>query len=407
MIEHPDRSDIHLGDGGGRSPSASPHVLIVGAGIGGLCLAQGLKQAGISVAIYERDASAHSRHQGYRLSIKEYGSQALRDCLPRRLFDLCLATSIKTATRMVFMDHQLQQSFAKSLPHSPASDASGFGVNRLTLREILLAGLDDAVHFGRTFERFASAGNGQVRAYFADGSAAEGDLLVGADGTHSAVRACLLPDAQVDDLRTIIYGKTPIAAGTLDWLPDELVDSFNRVNGPGGLALSVATCRAWEPAPHAAARLAPTLALTNVRDYLAWTLSLAGEAENADGPTLHRRAADTVHDWHPAVRRLIAEADIPTIFPITITSAQPVEPWQTSNVTLLGDAVHTMSPGRGEGANTALRDAALLRRALLDVMAHGAPLIEANARYQAEMLRYGFEAVDASLHAPFLRGRES
>jgi 2-polyprenyl-6-methoxyphenol hydroxylase-like FAD-dependent oxidoreductase len=80
-----------------------------------------------------------------------------------------------------------------------------------------------------------------------------------------------------------------------------------------------------------------------------------------------------------------------------------MEPWHVPSVTLLGDAIHTMSPGRGEGANTALRDAALLRHTLVDVMTHGTSLAQAKAHYETEMLRYGFEAVGASLNAPFLR----
>jgi 2-polyprenyl-6-methoxyphenol hydroxylase-like FAD-dependent oxidoreductase len=64
---------------------------------------------------------------------------------------------------------------------------------------------------------------------------------------------------------------------------------------------------------------------------------------------------------------------------------------------LLGDAIHTMTPGRGEGANTALRDAGLLHDALVDVVAGRLPLVNAVARYQAEMLRYGFQAVADSL----------
>jgi 2-polyprenyl-6-methoxyphenol hydroxylase-like FAD-dependent oxidoreductase len=51
--------------------------------------------------------------------------------------------------------------------------------------------------------------------------------------------------------------------------------------------------------------------------------------------------------------------------------------WRFGNVTLLGDAIHTMSPSRGEGANTALRDAALLRALLVDVAAGRIPLVEA------------------------------
>jgi 2-polyprenyl-6-methoxyphenol hydroxylase-like FAD-dependent oxidoreductase len=72
-------------------------------------------------------------------------------------------------------------------------------------------------------------------------------------------------------------------------------------------------------------------------------------------------------------------------------------------VTLLGDAVHTMSPGRGEGANVALWDAALLRRRLVDVVTNEVPLVQAKAAYETEMLRYGFEAVADSLSKPFAR----
>src|SRR5262249_16026915 len=113
------------------------HVVIIGAGIGGLGLAQGLRKAGISATVYERDESAGFRHQGYRVSLKAAGAGALRECLPANLFDLAAATSIRAATRMVFLDEQLRPKFGKPLHHDPPGPG-GFGVNRLTLREILL-----------------------------------------------------------------------------------------------------------------------------------------------------------------------------------------------------------------------------------------------------------------------------
>src|SRR2546426_3055578 len=70
-------------------------VLIIGGGIGGLCLAQGLRKSGISVAVYERDKSVHFRYQGYVIHINADGSRALHDCLPENLFSLYIATSCK------------------------------------------------------------------------------------------------------------------------------------------------------------------------------------------------------------------------------------------------------------------------------------------------------------------------
>lgn len=66
------------------------HVVIIGGGLGGLCLAQGLKKAGISVAVYERDRTSSDRLQGYRIHIEPQGNQALSACLPADLFNTYL-----------------------------------------------------------------------------------------------------------------------------------------------------------------------------------------------------------------------------------------------------------------------------------------------------------------------------
>lgn len=395
----------------GPVDARGPHVLIIGGGLGGLCLAQGLAKSGISAAVYERDASAAIRGQGYRITLTKDGTAALRDCLPPRLFELCAATAIAMATTMAFFDHDLNPTFSKPIP--ARDQLSAFGVNRLTLREILLAGLESTVHFGKTFDRLEHLDTDQVRAHFTDGTTAAGDLLVGADGTHSVVRDIIVADAGLDDLGSAIYGKTPIHADTIRAVPACLVDSFNRVTAPDGTAVSVATCRKPRPYPDAIARYAPGVQLTDVPDYLAWTLSppdhdfttAAGACARplgaASPDTLHQLAHAMLTGFHPAVRTIIDDADTAATFLVTISSARPVTPWQTISTTLLGDAIHTMSPGRGQGANTALRDAALLRRTLADAAAGTVPLTQAKRRYETEMLRYGFQAVHASRQRPF------
>jgi NAD(P)-binding Rossmann-like domain len=78
------------------SPSMRPtplHVLIVGGGVGGLCLAQGLRRAGVSVAVYERDRSPGSRLEGFRLHINPAGARALRACLPPALWGTFIASA--------------------------------------------------------------------------------------------------------------------------------------------------------------------------------------------------------------------------------------------------------------------------------------------------------------------------
>ena len=65
---------------------SSLHVLVIGGGPGGLCLAQGLKKAGASLGVYERDRAPTSRLQGYRVYINPTGSKALHACLPEHLY---------------------------------------------------------------------------------------------------------------------------------------------------------------------------------------------------------------------------------------------------------------------------------------------------------------------------------
>lgn len=69
------------------------NVIVVGGGISGLCLALGLRKAGVPVTVYERDASADARSQGYRLNVEPVGSAALRDCLPPALWRELVATA--------------------------------------------------------------------------------------------------------------------------------------------------------------------------------------------------------------------------------------------------------------------------------------------------------------------------
>jgi len=273
-------------------------------------------------------------------------------------------------------------------------------VSRQLLRRILLNGLEDRVHFGRELVRFEYRSQG-VRGYFADGGHADGDLLVGADGIGSAVRRQLLPHAEVVDTGARwLGGKTPITAEITDTGVIDLIGSNFTVTELDDLGMILAAMRFKEPSPSAAARLLPGLDPGEAADFLMWALIPPNDRLGTGFQTLGtrrlwERARELVELAHPTLRLVVERAWPEQTLCLPLGASMPVEPWQPTAVTLLGDAIHAMPPNRGSGANTALQDAGRLCHYLLD----GGRLLDAVAAYEEEMRRDGFEAVNASVSA--------
>jgi 2-polyprenyl-6-methoxyphenol hydroxylase-like FAD-dependent oxidoreductase len=91
---------------------------------------------------------------------------------------------------------------------------------------------------------------------------------------------------------------------------------------------------------------------------------------------------------------MITRSDPATVAPVPLRSMDVLPEWAPSPVTLLGDAIHNMTPMAGIGANTALRDADALRRAL--TAGTGDSIAERVGRYEAEMRGYANEALALS-----------
>jgi 2-polyprenyl-6-methoxyphenol hydroxylase-like FAD-dependent oxidoreductase len=94
---------------------------------------------------------------------------------------------------------------------------------------------------------------------------------------------------------------------------------------------------------------------------------------------------------------MVADTPGETVTLLPIRTSLPVSQWETTNITVLGDAIHSMTPFRGIGANTALRDAQLLARNLIAAARGEQPLLEAIHDYETQMIDYGFGAVRLSL----------
>ncbi len=146
----------------------------------------------------------------------------------------------------------------------------------------------------------------------------------------------------------------------------------------------------------------PGLLLDNTQDYLFWAYAAKKDTypsallDPPHGSALREFVGAKISTWHQDLRRAVAESDPDTINPVVMRSMAPVKPWPSTRVTLLGDAIHNMTPMAGIGANTALRDASLLRDGLVSAASGGNDLPVAIHDYERRMLDYGFAAVKLS-----------
>lgn len=358
-------------------------VLIAGGGIGGLCLAHGLRRAGLDVHVFERTTERDDWLQGYRIHINPAGARALHDCLEPAAWKSFLDTVSTGDGGFGFMTDRGTDVLRLAGSEINKPGAEHYGVSRIALRQVLLAGLADALSLGKEFVRYSPAPAGRVTAHFADGSTATGDLLVGADGANSRVRRQLLPHAdRIDTGVVAVAGKHPLNGPSA--LPGPLTTVTNIVipAGPGSLFTAV-----WQAGADA---------------YVLWGFAEAARrlppgVVALDGPALQGLVLDRIAGWWAGYRDLVAGSDPATVHAFPVKSAAIVKQWATGPVTMLGDAIHSMTPMAGVGANTALRDADLLRRTLIAVRDGESALIPAIGGYEREMLDYGFSAVRLSL----------
>ena len=362
-------------------------IVIVGAGIGGLCLAQGLARAGIEFDVLEADAGPRIRAQGYRLRIDAMGQQALRRCLPPALFDLFRASCAVSGPAR-FVDPLLRPLPARRPAHwrenADAERPDGdWSADRQTLRDILRHGLEANIRWGCRVAGCERVGEGVVL-HGEDGRAYPAALAVAADGLHSALRRQWLPLAEPPATGALnLYGKARMACA----------DDFDAdlLRGPtivfaDGCTLVVEPMRFRAPMPALAARHEPACRLDPVDDYIYWALfgreaSLGGSLPPDEGAAaLRERIRAATRGLHPSLRDLLERTETAAIIGREVRMAEGVPHWPSGRLTVLGDAIHAMSPAGGVGANTALADAAMLAQCLAE-----GDVGPAVVRYEADM----------------------
>ncbi|MEU8819058.1 NAD(P)/FAD-dependent oxidoreductase [Actinoplanes sp. NPDC048796] len=374
-------------------------VAISGAGLSGLCLAQYLTRAGIDVHVYERDPGPFVRQQGYRIILDRYGLEALRESLPRPLYRLALATGDEPGGHLRFTDSGLRDAFVITFKQEAHATRQ---VDRLTLRSILMSGLEGRIHYGKAAVAVDDGGPAGLRLRFADGGAVAASVVVGADGVGSALREQLMPDAgPANTPMAGVYGRSPLRFDGRDVIPGALRTSgVLAIADQPGRAFFFTSMRFGEDPREAFARMAPGSYAPIGDDYVMWGL-LLGQDEVPLGLrgnllALRDLAAHKSADFHPLIRRLVdtAELDATVLNPFA-TGRRPTR-WAVPRATMMGDAVHVMPPFGAHGGNTALRDAALLGQKLVEARANGTPVEDAITAYQDEMVPYAFRAVDTA-----------
>jgi 2-polyprenyl-6-methoxyphenol hydroxylase-like FAD-dependent oxidoreductase len=291
------------------------HAAVVGAGIGGLAAAIALRQAGWEATVYE--AAPEVRPLGAGLSIWPNGVRALRAI---GLGDLAAA-----APRA---DGALRRADGSALAEfDPDALEARFGAplvgfHRADLHEALICALGP--ERVRTGMKLAGLDDGALR--FDDGSSAQADLVVGADGLNTTVRAALLGDGEPRDSGIVAF------------------------RGVAGLDDPVPAGEWWGPGS-----VAGLLPLGDGRVY--WYLAHRGEPDRAALPGL-------LADYGQPVREAAGRTDPEQVLLHRLYDRDPAASWSRGAVTLLGDAAHPMLPFLGQGAGSALGDAAALGAAV-------------------------------------------
>ncbi|WP_405693466.1 FAD-dependent monooxygenase [Streptomyces coelicoflavus] len=349
-----------------NSPApASARISIIGAGPGGLTCARVLRRHGIAATVYDRDPDAGSRDQGGSLDLhEEDGQLALREAgLLEEFFALARCESqeerrIDTAGRL--LGHRLPAEGETARPE----------IDRGQLRDLLLRSLDaGTVRWGHALESVSGPAGGPRVLTFADGSTVETDLVVGADGAFSRVRAA-------------VSGAVPRYTGV-----GFLEAWFDEVDSAHPEAAELVGRGSAHVADGERGLFAQRGSGGHMRVYLMRRVSLdwmaAAGLRPEDTEGIRARLLADYAGWSPRILRLITDNDGAYVDRPLFALPVPHTWRPTPGVTLLGDAAHLMPP-LGVGVNLAMLDAAELALAL--ALAGSATVDDAVRAYEKTML---------------------
>ncbi|WP_328604301.1 FAD-dependent monooxygenase [Amycolatopsis sp. NBC_00345] len=347
-------------------------ITVIGAGPSGLTCARILQQHGIAVTVYDRDPGPDTRNQGGSLDLHaDNGQIALREAgLLDEFFEL--ARPEGQEMRQLSLAGEVA---AQDLPE--AGDLFKPEIDRGQLRTLLLDSLQPGtVRWGQGLDWISGPDDGPRELHFTDGTTAEADLVIGADGAFSRVRPAVSP---------AVPGYTGLSF-TEAWFSDveNRHPEIAELVGQGGAAA----------ADGERGLFAQRNSGDHIRVYLIrrvpldWMSANGLTAEDTDG--IRALLLGEYAGWSPSLHRMITENEGAYIDRPILALPVP-HTWEHSpTVALLGDAAHLMPPV-GVGVNLAMLDASELALAL----ANAATVDDAVRVYEKTMLPRSVEMATA------------
>ena len=320
-----------------------PSVLIIGGGIGGLFAANALIAHGLRVSVYEQASALGEVGAGVFVTPNAV----------RQLERVGLGPEVERwGARVGPGSHYFRHDGTPIAPVQ-VSDGSGwnaaFGMHRADFIDLLAAKLPEGtVRTGHRAIAFAQDDK-RARVEFANGASAEAELVVAADGIHSALRSCACPPSE------------PVFHGTISYrglvarerLPDWPLDRWQMWAGPSRHFLVF-------PVRHGT--------MVNYVGFVPTDEEMKESWSAPGDPALLRREFE---GWDPRIGDVLQQVD--KTFRWALYDREPLATWSTGRLTLLGDAAHPMLPHLGQGANQAIEDGMALATLLAQVDASAVP----------------------------------
>ncbi len=309
-------------------------ITIIGAGIGGLTTAIALKQNGFDVEIFESTSQFRKAGSGINLAIN-----AMQIYKKLGVYDDILNAGSYTRSMIVTNQNLDVISKIDLVEAEKKYNAKTVAIHRTTLHEILLKKLGDTpIYLGKRLSNLKESEN-KVHLSFDDGTDYVSDIVLGADGIHSAVRKSILGNCELRIAKQVCWrGITKVN------IDAKYQSELNEMWGSG-----------------------KRFGFVHIDKETVYWFALANYKNDFKNEFKDVNLPDLFSGFNPIVSKIIGSTDKNDILTNEMIDLKPISSWSKGRICLLGDAAHATTPNLGQGACQAIESAFVLAKCLSDM----------------------------------------